>query len=144
MPDAGVGSRPRAAGGATRLSGLLALLVLAAPLAQGPDVVAESQATGQWGVAPLQVRLNWQRRYALQIDGPPGVPFSASYFQVYVSHEADRGGSGNDDGRFEGETPYERDLVAPASQLLFWRYSVVVSPKAPAELVARVVDRGPQ
>ena len=61
----------------------------------------------------------------LGIDGPPGVPFSANYLQVYVSHDAARGGSGNDDGSFEGETPYERDLVAPASQLLYPHRSTV-------------------
>ena len=119
-------------------------LVLAVPTAQAPGVVTETRTEGNWGVAALQTRLDGQRRYILQIDGPPGVPFTVRYMQVYVSRSPQNGGSGNDDGLFEAATPYEVDIGAPAPQLVFWRYSLVVSPQEPAELSVRILDRGPR
>ena len=126
------------------LLALALVFVLAAPAAQAPNVVAESQATGEYGVAALQARLDGQRRYVLQVDGPPGIPFNARYMQIYVGRQPTGGGTGNDDGGFDATTPYERELLAPGPQLLFWRYSAVVSPNEPAELVVRVLDRGPR
>ncbi len=123
---------------------LAILLVLATPAAQAPTVVAESRAEGQWGVAALQARLAADRRYVLQIDGPPGAPFTAYYMQVYVGRPASGGASGNDDGTFDGVVPYEQELVPPAANLLFWRYSAVISPTEPAELTARILDLGPR
>jgi hypothetical protein len=123
---------------------VLALLLLGAPAAQTQAVVAEAAATGEYGVAALQAALSSQRRYGLQVDGPPGAGFTARYLQVYVSHQPASGGSGNDDGSFEGVVPYSQELGPPAPNLVFWRYSVVVSPSQPAELVARVVDLGPR
>jgi hypothetical protein len=120
------------------------LLVLAQPAAQAPGVVAESQATGEWGVAALNARLDPQHRYTLQVDGPPGGSFTVRYMQVYVSHQPNSGGSGNDDGSFQGTTPYEADLAPPAPGLVFWRYSAVVSPDQPGAMTARVLDRGPR
>jgi hypothetical protein len=116
------------------------LLMLGAPSSQAPAIVAEANASGDYGVAALQARLNGQRRYTLQVDGPPGVPFTARYMQVFVSHQPQAGGSGNQDGSFDGVTPYQRALDPPAPGLLFWRYSVVVSPNDPAELAVRVLD----
>ncbi len=123
---------------------VLGLLLFVAPAAQAPPVVAETTASGTWGVAALQARLDYPRRYALQVDGPEGVSFSARYMQVYVSRQPANGGTGNDDGSFEGTVPYQQDLQPPAPGLVFWRYSVVVSPMEPAELVVRVVDLGPR
>ena len=124
---------------------LLALgLVLAAPTAQAQGVAAEARAQGDWGVAALQTRLDGGRRYTLQVDGPPGVPFTVRYMQVYVSRNPQNGGSGNDDGVYEATTPYEADVAPPAPQLVFWRYSLVVSPEQPAELTVRLLDRGPR
>ena len=123
---------------------VLSLILLVAPVAQAQAVVAEASAKGEWGVAALQARLDYPRHYALQIDGPPGAPFSARYMQVYVSRQPANGGSGNADGSFEGTVPYQQDIEPPAPDLVFWRYSVVVSPTEPAELVARVVDLGPR
>ena len=48
---------------------LVVALLLGAPAEQAPNVVAESVASGDYGVAALQIRLDSQRRYALQIDG---------------------------------------------------------------------------
>ena len=123
---------------------ILALMLLSAPAAQSQSVVAEAAATGEYGVAALQAALSWQRRYGLQVDGPAGAAFTARYLQVYVSHQPAGGGSGNDDGSFEGVVPYTQELAPPAPGLLFWRYSIVVSPSQPSELVARVVDLGPR
>jgi hypothetical protein len=124
---------------------LLALaLTLAQPSAQGPDVVVESLAEGDWGVAALNARLNPQRRYALLVDGPPGSPFTVRYNQVFVSHQPNNGGTGNDDGTFQGVAPYEAEVLLPAPQLLFWRYSAVISPDQPGAMAARLVDRGPR
>jgi hypothetical protein len=123
---------------------VLAVMLLSAPAAQSQSVVAEAAATGDYGVAALQASLNWQRRYGLQVDGPPGAGFTARYLQVYVSRQPGSGGSGNDDGSFEGVVPYTQELAPPAPNLIFWRYSIVVSPSQPAELVARVVDLGPR
>jgi hypothetical protein len=123
---------------------LAALLALAQPPAQAPGVVAESQAEGDWGVAALNARLNPQHRYALQVDGPPGSSFTVRYMQVYVSHQPNNGGSGNDDGSFQATTPYEVDLQPPAPQLIFWRYSAVISPDQPGAMAARLLDRGPR
>jgi hypothetical protein len=123
---------------------VLAVMLLSAPSAQSQSIVAEAAATGEYGVAALQASLTWQRRYAIQVDGPPGAGFTARYMQVYVSHQPGSGGSGNDDGSFEGVVPYTQEIGPPASNLIFWRYSVVVSPSQPSELVARVVDLGPR
>lgn len=123
---------------------LAASLVLAQPVAQTPGVAAESQASGEWGVAAFNARLDPQHRYTLQIDGPPGSPFTVRYLQVYVSHQPNSGGSGNDDGNFQGVSPYEADLSLPAPGLVFWRYSAVVSPDEPATMTARLLDRGPR
>ncbi|HLH25217.1 MAG TPA: hypothetical protein VK066_22065 [Chloroflexota bacterium] len=122
---------------------LAVMLVLAQPGTQAPGVVAESQAQGEWGVAAIDTRLNPQHRYTLQVDGPDGSSFTLRYLQVYVSHQPTNGGSGNDDGSFQGTAPYEADLVPPAPQLLFWRYSAVLSPDQPAEMTIRLLDRGP-
>jgi hypothetical protein len=123
---------------------VLVLMLLSAPAAQSQSVVAEAAATGEYGVAALQASLTWQRRYGLQVDGPPGAAFTARYLQVYVSHQPAGGGSGNNDGNFEGVVPYNEEIAPPAPGLIFWRYSIVVSPSQPAELVARVVDLGPR
>jgi len=139
----GLAGRRRGAGMILR-GVVLAVMLLSTPPAQAQSVVAEAAATGEYGVAALQASLTWQRRYGLQVDGPPGAGFTARYMQVYVSHQPGSGGSGNDDGSFEGVVPYTQDIGPPASNLVFWRYSVVVSPTAPAELVVRVVDRGPR
>src|SRR3954470_18549867 len=104
---------------------LLVVMLLRAPAAQSQSVVAEAAATGEYGVAALQASLSWQRRYALQVDGPPGAAFTARYLQVYVSHQPSGGGSGNDDGSFEGVVPYSQELAPPAPGLVFWRYSIV-------------------
>ncbi|HEY7063851.1 MAG TPA: hypothetical protein VII06_20400 [Chloroflexota bacterium] len=119
-------------------------LVLAQPVAQTPGVVAESQASGEWGVAALNARLDPQHRYTLQIDGPPDSPFTVRYLQVYVSHDPNGGGSGNDDNSFQGTTPYEGDVNPPAPGLVFWRYSAVISPDQPATMTARLLDLGPR
>lgn len=122
---------------------LLALLVgLTLPVAQRGDVVAESLAEGRYGVAALQARLDWQHRYALQVDGPSGAAFTANYLQVYVGNQPERGQTGNEDGSFEGVMPYQSELQPPAAPLLFWRYSIVVSPQASGDTVVRVVDLG--
>jgi hypothetical protein len=123
---------------------LAVALTLAQPAAQAPGVVAESLAEGEWGVAALNARLNPQRRYTLQVDGPPGSSFTVRYMQVYVSHQPNNGGSGNDDGTFQATTPYEADISPPAPQLVFWRYSAVISPDQPGAMVARLIDRGPR
>ena len=120
------------------------LLALAQPLPQTSGVVAESQAQSEWGVAALNARLDPQRRYVLQVDGPPGSPFTVRYMQVYVSHQPTSGGSGNDDGSFQATAPYEADVLPPAPQLVFWRYSAVISPDEPGAMTARLVDRGPR
>jgi hypothetical protein len=120
------------------------MLVLAQPGAQTPGVVAESQSEGEWGVAALNSRLDPQHRYTLQVDGPPGASFTARYMQVYVSHQPNNGGSGNDDGSFQGTAPYEADVAPPAAGLIFWRYSAVISPDQPVALTARLLDRGPR
>jgi hypothetical protein len=121
---------------------LAVMLVLAQPGAQTPGVVAESQAEGEWGVAALNARLDPQHRYTLQVDGPPDSSFTVRYMQVYVSHQPNNRGSGNDDGSFQATAPYEADLVPPAPQLAFWRYSAVISPDQPAAITARLLDRG--
>lgn len=122
------------------------LLILAPPALthQAGPVVAESVATGNAGVAALAARLDSSHRYLLQIDGPPGVPFTARYFAVHVGPGASQGGTGNDDGLFEATTPYEQELVAPRPDLLFWRYSIVVDPQQPAPISVRLVDLGPR
>ena len=127
-----------------RAIALSLLLLLVAPPAQAQTVVAESQAVGEYGVASFQAQLDWRRRYTLQIDGPAGVPVSANYVQVYVSRSARNGGTGNQDGSFDALTPYESDLLSPASNLFFWRYSVVVSPGVAAEVTVRLLDQGPR
>jgi len=118
------------------------MLALARPVAQVPGTVAEQQAEGEWGVAALNTRLDGTHRYALQVDGPPGSTFTARFMQVYVSRQPNNGGTGNLDGTFQATAPYEGDLSPPAPQLIFWRYSVVVSPDEPAAMTVRVVDRG--
>ena len=123
---------------------LAVMLVLAQPGAQAPGVVAESQAEGEWGVAALNARLDPQHRYTLQVDGPPDASFTVRYLQVYVSHQPNNGGSGNEDVNFQATTPYEADLVPPAPGLLFWRYSAVISPDQPGAMAARLIDRGPR
>ena len=134
----------RERGGMAGVQGLalVVLLFLAVRPAQAQAVVAESQASGEESVAALQARLDWRRRYALQIDGPVGSPFTVRYMQVYVSHQPASGGTGNDDGSLEAVTPYEVDVLAPATQLLFWRYSAVVSSDVPGHLTVRLLDRG--
>jgi hypothetical protein len=122
-------------------SALAVLLALARLGAQPPVVVA--QATDENGVAALQARLDWQRRYLLQIDGPPGTPFTARYTQVFVSRQPAGGGSGNRSGSLEGQTPYELELVAPAPQLLYWRFSIVASAADSIPLTVRILDAGP-
>lgn len=121
----------------------MVLLATALVLAQEAGVVAESQAGGQWSVAALNARLDPQHRYTLEVDGPPGTPFTVRYLQVYVSHQP-RGGSGNDDGTFQATAPYEMDLPLPAPDLIFWRYSAVISPDDAAALRVRIIDRGPR
>ena len=123
---------------------LAAWLFLGSVTAQSGTVVAEETAIGEQGVVPLQVRLQGNRRYVLQVDGPPGVLFTAKYMQVFLNHNPGAGGSGNDDGSFDGAVPYSRDLLPPASGLLFWRYSAVVSPVDSGQLTVRVIDLGPQ
>jgi hypothetical protein len=123
---------------------LTVMLVLAQSGAQTPGVVAESQAEGEFGVAALNTRLDPQHRYLLQVDGPPGASFTVRYLQVYVSHQPNNGGSGNDDGTFQATTPYEADVTPPAPNLLFWRYSAVISPDQPGAMAARLLDRGPR
>ncbi|SRR5579884_3375335 len=123
---------------------LIVLLMLGTPTAQAAPVVAETTTTGEWGVAALQARLDASHHYTVQVDGPAGAAFTARYMQVYVSRQPSNGGSGNDDGSFQGNVPYEQDLTPPAAGLIFWRYSVVVSPTDPAQLVVRVIDQGPR
>ncbi|MBX5491831.1 MAG: hypothetical protein IRZ14_11805 [Chloroflexi bacterium] len=122
----------------------LLLLSLPAPAVQDQPVVAQSTADGGAGVAAVAAKLDSSRRYLVQIDGPPGVPFTARYSAVRVSRNPSETGSGNDDGAVEGTTPYELELVAPRPDLLYWRYSIVVDPQAPAAVTVRIVDAGPR
>lgn len=122
---------------------LLAVMLVLAQTGT-PGVVAESQASGDWGVAALNTRLDPQHHYVLQVDGPPGDSFTVRYLQVYVSHQPNNGGSGNDDGNFQATTPYEAEINPPAPALVFWRYSAVVSPDQPGAMTARLIDRGPR
>jgi hypothetical protein len=125
---------------------LLWLLTLAPPALtqQAAPVVAESRTAGNAGVAALAARLDSSRHYLLQIDGPPGVPFTARYLSVHVGRSPDPSQTGNDDGSFDATTPYEQELVAPRSDLLYWRYSIVVDPQQPAQLAVRIIDLGPR
>ena len=124
---------------------LLALmLVVAQPPAQAPGVVVEGQGQGEWGVATVHTRLDGRRRYAVVIDGPPDRSFTARYMQVFVSDQPTNRGTGNDDGNFQATTPFEMDLLPPASGLVFWRYSLVVSPDEPTPVTVRLLDRGPR
>ena len=127
----------------------LALIALtlggsAQPAPQLQSVVAESVAAGAASVAAFQIRLDGTRRYQLQIEGPEGTPFVARYFSVHVSRQPIRGATGNDDGSFEGTTPYTEELVAAWPDLVFWRYSLVVNPQVPVEVSARLIDLGPR
>ena len=127
----------------------LALIALtlggsASPAPQLQSVVAESVASGAAGVAAFQTRLDGSRRYQLQIDGPEGTQFVARYFSVHVGRQPARGATGNDDGSFEGTTPYTEELVAAWPDLVFWRYSLVVNPQVPVEVSARLIDLGPR
>jgi hypothetical protein len=119
-------------------------LVLAMPGGQAQGVVAESQASGEWGVAPLAAQLNPEHRYALEVDGPDGGTFTGRYEEVYVGPNAQQQGSGEREGTLQGSAPYQAELTPPSAPLIFWRYSVVLTLDEPADLTARIVDLGPR
>ena len=123
---------------------LAALFAWLAALVSTPALGIPWSLAGQSPASSFETRLDWQRRYTVQVDGAEGTPFTVRYVQVYVSDQGTRGSSGNDDVSFEAISPYEWDLLAPVTPLRYWRYSVVVSPRGGDDLSVRLIDRGPR